>query len=394
MKRTALSLLLIINWLFVFAQNPSPVMGRPGQMHKMAVFVPLYLDEAFSPTGTYLFSDKSFPKNSISGLEFYHGVNIAIDSLSQLGVPLDVYIYDSKSTSKTIDQQFAEAASNGVELAIVNGAINELPRFANLGLKYKIPVINATVPNDANVKNNPYFVIINPTLQTQMEGIYNHIKSNYPNSQIVFLTNKGNNENYIRSLFQGIDKTLHGIGSVKYASLADSVTLYKTLATLDKSKPVTFVGGTLSTTDAANMIKKAASVVSNEGAVNIIGMPTWEDVVFSNAEYKSVNIIYSTPFYNPRTDVQSRNIINYYNTKMYSRPSDLVFRGYGLTYKYGNLLNTFGKELGANFDSKLFKVFYDYDIQPVFGANRVLNYFENKKLYFIKHTNGALTGVL
>ena len=46
----------------------------------MAVFLPLYLDSAFDASGNYRF-DQNFPKYLNPGLEFYEGLQMAMDSL-------------------------------------------------------------------------------------------------------------------------------------------------------------------------------------------------------------------------------------------------------------------------------------------------------------------------
>ena len=68
---------------------------------QVAVFVPLYLDSAFDEMGEYRY-DKTFPKFISPGLEFYEGVQLAADSLGKMGIPLDVYIYDTKSVANPV----------------------------------------------------------------------------------------------------------------------------------------------------------------------------------------------------------------------------------------------------------------------------------------------------
>lgn len=77
---------------------------------------------------------------------------------------------------------------------------------------------------------------------------------------------------------------------------------------------------------------------------------------------------------------------------MYARPSDLVFRAYGLTYRFGKLLNQYGKDINNNLAAKIESVFFDFDIQPVYLNGKIRNY-ENKKLYFLKYKDGNLIAV-
>jgi hypothetical protein len=74
--RFALSILLLFFFSLtnLFAQSTSK--------QKIAVFVPLYLDSAFDATNSYRY-DKNFPKFINPGLEFYEGVQFALDSLTK-----------------------------------------------------------------------------------------------------------------------------------------------------------------------------------------------------------------------------------------------------------------------------------------------------------------------
>ena len=71
--------------------------------HKLAIFLPLYLDSAFDASGNYRY-DKNFPKFINPGLEFYEGVQLALDSLQKENARLEVHIFDTRSNSKSIAQ--------------------------------------------------------------------------------------------------------------------------------------------------------------------------------------------------------------------------------------------------------------------------------------------------
>jgi hypothetical protein len=128
---------------------------------------------------------------------------------------------------------------------------------------------------------------------------------------------------------------------------------------------------------------------------SVMGMPTWDNIKdFNKTEYKGIEIIYATPFYNSKIDKVSQSINNHFNKIMFARPSDMVFRGYEVTWKYVKLLMQYGKDVASNLGNKQAKLFTDFDIQPVLNKqNMTLDYFENKKLYFLKWQDGALKGV-
>ena len=125
-----------------------------------------------------------------------------------------------------------------------------------------------------------------------------------------------------------------------------------------------------------------------------MGMPTWDGIAFNKPEYKGIEIIYSTPFYNSKIDKVSQSITRRFNKIMYARPSDMVFRGYEVTFRFARMLLQHGNDIASNLSNKYTRIFTDFDIQPVLSKpNMTLDYFENKKLYFLKWQDGSLKGV-
>ena len=92
-------------------------------------------------------------------------------------------------------------------------------------------------------------------------------------------------------------------------------------------------------------------------------------------------------------------IQNYYKNRFYSRPSDMVYRGYESILHFGQLLVLHKGKLDGSIGERKFKVFNDFDIQPVFtskeNGNQVLTlqFLENKKVYFLKKVNGNVVAV-
>jgi hypothetical protein len=126
----------------------------------------------------------------------------------------------------------------------------------------------------------------------------------------------------------------------------------------------------------------------------VIGMPTWDNINFNKKEFVGIEITYSTPFYHSKTDKVSQGINAHFNKVMSARPSDMVFRGYEVMLRFGKLLTQYGRDFSSNLTTKQLKVFTDFDIQPVLNRGSMsLDYFENKKLYFLKWEDGAMKGV-
>ncbi|HWB93666.1 MAG TPA: hypothetical protein VG605_17520, partial [Puia sp.] len=121
----------------------------------------------------------------------------------------------------------------------------------------------------------------------------------------------------------------------------------------------------------------------------VIGMPTWDNLDWAKPEYAGEEIVYTTPFYINPTDTLVKTIQQNFKNRFYSRPSDMVFRGYETIYRFAHLLLVHGKDLNGSMGDNKFKVFNDFEILPVFSNRQTLDYFENKKLYFVKKIDGS-----
>jgi hypothetical protein len=386
---------LILPFVFYLLQTTNAVAQINAPKHRIAVFAPLYLDSAFVDDSEYRYAKNVFPKFINPGLEFYEGVQLALDSLNKESAPLEIFVYDTRSANETITQQLNKKEMDSVELMLVHCNGSEVKIFADAGLHRNIPVINVNLPNDGGITGNPYFVMLNSTLRTQCEGTYKYIQKYYPLSQVIVFRKKGQLEDRIKGYFDDFGKTTSSIAlKLKYVDLTDSFKVNQLKEQLDSTTETLCISGSLDENFGKRLVKQLASL-KKKYQVSVMGLPTWDNIKdFNKPDYKGIEIIYSTPFYNGKTDKVSTGLINYFNQVMFARPSDMVFRGYETAWKYSKLLLQYGRDAASNLSTRQIKLFTDYDIQPVLNKqNMTLDYFENKKLYFLKWQDGILKSV-
>jgi hypothetical protein len=363
--------------------------------HKIAIFSPLYLDSAFDDLNNYRY-EKQFPKFINPGLEFYEGVQLALDSLAKEGTPLEVFIYDTRSEKESLAQQLNKLEADSVELILAYTNPQESWNIANAAKTKKIPYINVNLPNDAGITNNPYFVMLNSTLQTHIELLYKYLQKNYALNPVIMFRKKGQMEDMIKSFFDAAASNTSSVPlKIKYIDLIDSFTVNQLTPKLDSDSHTVCISGSLDENFGRRLSLQLASI-DKSYPLTLIGMPTFDNLAkdFSAPQYKGLEIVYSTPFYNSRMDKVSQGINDYFNTAMYARPSDMVMRGYEATWRFSKLLLQYGKDIASNLTRKEYNVFRELDIQPVINKQTTtLDYFENKKLFFVKWQDGIIKGV-
>jgi hypothetical protein len=363
--------------------------------YRIAVFLPLYLDSAYDESGNYRY-DKNFPKFMSPGLEFYEGLQLAADSLDKENAPIDIEVYDTRSTRRSIDDFVHDSSFRSTALIIGHITPGEQRQLAGIAAQLQVPFINVNYPNDAGVTNNPEMVILNSTLQTHCEGIYKFIQRNYSFYNIIFIRKKGSQEDRLKNYFADFERTaITAPLRIKYLLVGDEVDMKELTPFLDSNLKTVCIIGSLDEHFARTVCARFASVNSSYHA-KVFGMPTLDAITdFSSPAYADQEIYYTTPFYINPNDSLANSILQYFRDKFYMRPSDLVYRGYETTYRFSKLLEKAKGHFNGNIGERNFKVFNDFDIQPVFldKKSMTLDYLENKKLYFIKKVNGNVVAV-
>lgn len=390
MKRFVFILLLVLTLIKV-----EKGIAQTGKVLKVAVIIPLYADSAFNGND-YKLGMNNLPKYMLPGLDFYNGVMFAIDSLQDEGINLQVNIYDSKSIKQSLSSLISSGELKDINLIIASFNTKlEIKTMADFALDKKIPLISATLPNDGGVKNNPYFVMLNSNLFTHFEQLYKYIQHNHASQNIVLCKKKGNAETILQSYFTDINVNSSVPLTVKTVSLSDTFSNYELLPYLDSTQDNLLVCASLNEAFGLKLVKTMAGI-KNTYNTTIVGMPTWDAVKdFDRMTFgNGLNIVYSSPFYFPKKDPLTVNLIQKYRAKFISKPSDMFFKGFENLYHFGKLLSIYDNLTINHLSDNDYKLFNEFKIEGNRNHNdQSLLYLENKKIYVLRRSEKGVESV-
>ena len=370
-----------------YAQN---IVGLP----RVAVLAPLYIDSAFDNSNNYKLGTTSMPRYILPGLDFYNGVMLAIDSLRKQGKELDVWIYDTKKKNTTIDALAKEMNQMQFSLVIASfSSLSEQKRFSEFSFANNIPLVSVTYPNDAYVAGNPFFIMLNSTLKTHIEGIYKNIQKTYPVAKFLYVTRNGNMEDRMLNMFADVGKKTYPI-KYKTVELPDNFTEEQLLPLLDSNAQNVIICGSLDETFSTNLIKTLDQSITFP--VVLVGSPTWDGLrAVVRTENQNISIVYSTPFNYIRSETALTGIAAKYKQKLSARPSDMALKGYESMFYFSSLLLQYKSDLLNNLSDTKYKISNVFNLQPVKleSSAQVPDYIENKKLYFITRAMGKIVSV-
>jgi hypothetical protein len=378
---------------FLFAIISSATAQAQKPTVNVGIFAPMYLDSLFDAKNALKFKT-GIPKFAVPGIDFVHGAEIAIDSLKQQNVTVRTFIFDTRAYAKNLNWLIANKKLDSLHLIVGNFKEADLKTLANFALQKNIPLISATYPNDAGITQNPFTVIMNSTLQSHCEGIFSYLFQNHATDKLYLFGKDGGQETKVENYFREINEQEKGTALLPLEKVKIDANFNSTIlrAMLDSTKNNVIVGGSLDEAFAKQVVNACYELQPNF-KIKLIGMPNWEGFSFlrSKEEFKDFPFIYTTPYYNPGWDKESKSLKAAYNARYGKRATEMAFKGYESTKLFTTILAQYPKEVMSKLNLYKLLVFSEYNFKPVFkdAANKTVpDYFENKHIYFVQLLNG------
>ncbi|HVZ25954.1 MAG TPA: hypothetical protein VG842_07870, partial [Sediminibacterium sp.] len=240
---------------------------------KIAVFAPVFTDSAIYPADSL---KNTLPRSALAGLDFYNGVQLAVDTLNTMHAPLEVLFYDTQSGSQPLSQVINLPELQDVSLILASFSNRkEVQLLAGFAKAKHIPLISVTYPNSGGVQDNPYFVLLNPTLEVHLNGIFRFLHSHYPTDSITVIRRTGATSDYLVSDLYRRNQKSPGLPlKLKTVTLTDSFAVTDVLQVLDSTRKNIVYCASL---DENFGIRLSQALGTNlQYHATVMGMPTWD----------------------------------------------------------------------------------------------------------------------
>lgn len=360
---------------------------------RAALFVSLYLDSSFDKTGNYVFKN-SFPKNAAAGLEFYEGASLAIDSINTKGTSVILETFDIKSKNGSLTNLLEKKKFDSIDLIIGQLEGFEYLQIAKISKDKNIPLINATYPNDGGIRASPTVFLANPKINSHIQVIFNQIEKKWPEGNIIWCKRGNSYDEKVESIFKDFNGTSNN-ATFKYKTLILNELFSKAdlAAMVDSTKNNVIIAGSLDE-DFCKKLITAVSSLEKKNKTQVIGMPSWESYKeIQHKNYAEIPIFYTSSFHIPVGHNWATTFDNQFKNAIGIKSTITAYKAYELTFYFIKLMLKYGQITMFNLDDPQFKLLTDFDFRPVnFNAKEVKpDYFENKKIYFLRRLNGAVT---
>jgi LysM repeat protein len=291
----------------------------------------------------------------IGFLDFYEGVLLALDSLKNEGISVDLYVYDTERDTMHIEQIMQQNEMRKMDMIFGPVEPDNLKIVAEFGKKHKIPVISPFTDNQILLRNNPYFIQMIPSQEIEFRN-WARFLTNYVTDSIIIIHDDDSLEyEIVDFLMQEIYEELanreyYNESALKEVVINDSIEYDITQFLTSGIKNIIIIPSS-NEAYVSNILTALFLQVANYD-IQVFGMSNWHKFQSIDLEYLHLmGMNYYTSFY---VDYTKKAVMDFikkfrkvYNTEPYRvspRGYNLSMYGFDLMYNFTTLFSNYRKD--------------------------------------------------
>ena len=323
-------------------------------------------------------------------VEYYEGFLMAVDSLKQQGVSVDIHTYDSGNTTATITQ-LINTKKELKDMDIIFGPLHtdQVKIMADFAKKNKIRLVVPFTSKSDEVFNNPYVFQINTPQSYLFSEVYEHYLRKFPNAHVVFLnadTGDKDKDEFIKGLKEELKNK-----QITFKELKDAEISPEGMKTAVDSLRENVLIPTSGKKIALIKILPQLIITAREHPnynMRLFGYPEWQTYTDDHlSNFFELDTYFYTSFYTNNLFPAAIKFTSAYR-KWYSKDMANTYPKYGMlgfdtAYFFLKGLARYGNHLEEEMNNMTLN-----PIQTGFKFERVNNWggFINRKVFFVRFT--------
>ncbi len=320
-------------------------------VYKIGLLLPFYIEENEEIVTNALQQKEIYPKSKFA-VEFYHGVILALDSLSNNDVKFELVVYDTKGQDSLATKKILKKLDlEKVDLIIGPLYYSNFEVIADFALQRHIPIISPVKQNNKILLGNQYVFKAVPSKMSVIKHIAQLAVDSFSTNNLITISHSTSKEKsltdaYIKEYNQLMmskrDTLIYS--SIKKVELSNA---QEVIASLNKtSNNVIFVPSSNSTF-ITNLFSVLTNVLTTKDykacKITLIGLEEWQQFDNIDLEYFQTLNVYLpvNQFVDYKNKETSQMIKNYFDaTSTY--PSFSSFLGFDIAYYFSDKLKSKG----------------------------------------------------
>lgn len=322
-------------------------------------------------------------------IEYYEGFLMAVDSLKEKGMSVDLHTYDTGNNTSSIKTILAKEELKGMDIVFGPAYPEHIKPLAEFAKQNNVRLVVPFTSKGSEVFNNPAIYQINTPQSYLYSEVYEHFTRKFTNANVVFLDAEDGDKDkaeFIKGLKDEL-KSKH----TPYTELkGESITPESLKAVMNPELDNIFIP--ISGTNVA-LIKLLPQLVvtrrdNPEYRMQLFGYPEWQTYTHDHlASFYELDTYFYSSFYTNNLFPEAVRFSSAYR-QWYSKDMANTYPKYGmLGFDTAYFFLKGLSQYGSNMEDNLNKLAVT-PIQTGFKFERVNNWggFINRKVFFVHFT--------
>lgn len=352
--------------------------------YRIDVLAALYLDELVQDNKA-AFKDR-VPEKAAPGISFYEGVKLAADTLTALGYSLDVFVHDISQGGSSPEELVKGGVLDETDLIIGAVQSQQVPPLARFAAEKKVNFISAISPSDGSVRENMFFTLLQPRLETHCKRIREAARKQHRGKDILVLYRTNNSVDSAAAAYTMYEADQR----LKKVSINTPFNKSQLEGMLRRDS-INVVLMPIVDNATAEATLQLLSVTFPNHDFEVYGMPSWKFISsLKKAEpFPKLGIHFTSPFYYDITTTATATLANNHKREFGSRMGEMVFRGYETLYWYAYLLQHYGTVYNPRQADNKTAPFTKFNVKVQWDAQQNILYNENEHLFLYRYQGGS-----
>lgn len=323
-------------------------------------------------------------------LQYYGGMRIAANEVSQMGLPVKFHSFDTELSLSQLNEILKDPVVKKADVLIGPYDKENIEMVASFGLENEKLVISPWLPAFNIDTENPYFIQVLPGLNTHAEAIMNFIGDRYLTKKIYLVARNNPTEIQRLALFKKNSRVKTEDLIIDDGSIDLSQTNLSFL--LDDPDGSIFVMPYYSRQDENFINSFLRKLHADKGTKNVIvfGLPQWTSFDLNSNYMESMSVHISSSTYVDNDHSAYRNFRNKFFQTYFTMPDNQAYLGYDLIMWLSRALSKDGPAGLLSGSASEFGLISGYDLKPIYkeGSKKTEMktplYYENSKVRILE----------
>jgi LysM repeat protein/ABC-type branched-subunit amino acid transport system substrate-binding protein len=328
-------------------QNDEIIKVKQKDQYNVALMVPFYLNEAsaINISDHYEWKDLTQLK-SMTFIQFYEGFLMSVDSLTEKGLNMHLWVYDVTEDTTSLKNILAKPEMKQMDL-IIGPVFGNCFRLASTyAKKNQIPIVNPFSSRAGIVKNNPYVFKLTPSDNFQYEHLVTYMTDSISQANILFVKNSAQ-DNLAEKTFSDIFNRQASLKNISVSYLKPGVCKSYEIECIRKKlsdeRPNIIMALFEGEAPVSNFVRNMNELEGYD--IRLFGLPSWNNYENVEIEYmQKLKLHLYEPNFIDYNEPAVKHFIIQFRTIYKTEPGLYAFCGFDIATYFLSALRDYGTE--------------------------------------------------